>query len=287
MRIEHVFSCPPSDSINGQQVCCLADTLSPTTRTTAVTQAASSTLIINEIMAMNPRVVAFGEIHPERGAVYTPTVARFTREILPSLSRGGIQDLVLEAIPNDPIVEQELNLFFRTGHLNSRQTPQLMQSIQGVDMSSYIQLLYTCRTLGIRIHGGGANIAQAEATIRRSDYLERRDLSTLAARYIRDNTLQAANRLLDQGRRIAIYSGHIHNNRFPTQAEIDRGTNFGVSLSQRMQREGNRYFEVDLILPYRQHHIPIPNWRSLLPRSGVTAIRRGNSYSLLYPRDYL
>jgi hypothetical protein len=287
MRIEQVFSCLPSDSINGRQICCLPNDTSDTSTPAAITQAASSTAVINEIMAMNPSIVAFGEIHAERGAVYTPTVARFTREILPALARGGIQDLVLETIPLDPIVEQELDLFYRTGHLNSRQTPQLILSIQGVDMSSYIQLLHTCRSLGIRLHGGGANIAQAETSIRRSDYLQRRELNALAARYIRDNTLQAANRLLDQGHRIAIYSGYIHNNRFPTRLEIDRGTNFGAALSQRMRREGGSYIEVDLILPYRLRHIPIPNWQSLLPRSGITTIRRGNSYTLLYPRDYL
>ena len=284
MRIEHVYSGPSNYSINGRQVCCLCQ--QPAAGGEEITAAASSTEVITSILRLNPSVIAFGEIHPSSDS-YTPTITRFTREILPALASHGIRDLILEAIPNDPVLDTELDSFYRTGLLSRQHTPQLWASIQGVDREGYRQLLFSARRLGVRIHGGGVTISQADATIRRRDYLQRDDLQALAVRYIRDNTLSKANQLLDQGRRIAIYSGFLHNNLTLTQEDISRGRSFGPQLSARTARDRGRYIEFDLILPYSfpDHYIDIPNWQEMLPQRGVTSIRRGDSYLLLYPPD--
>jgi hypothetical protein len=284
MRIEHVYSGPSNYSINGQQICCLGQ--QPASGGEEITIAASSTEVINSVLRLNPSVIAFGEIHPANDS-YTPTITRFAREILPTLASHGIRDLILEALPNDPVVETELASFYRTGLLSRQQTPQLWASIQGVDREGYRQLLFSARRLGVRIHGGGASISQAYATIRRRDYLQRDDLQALAVRYIRDNTLSKANQLLDQGRRIAIYSGFLHNNLTLSQEDISRSRSFGPQLAARATRDLGRYIEFDLILPYSfpNHYIDLANWQELLPQRGVTSIRRGDSYLLLYPPD--
>jgi hypothetical protein len=284
MYIEQVYFCPPNHTISGQQVCCLGQ--QPASGGEEITVAASSTEVINNVLRLNPSVIAFGEIHPANDS-YTPTITRFTREILPTLASHGIRDLILEAIPNDPALDIELASFYRTGLLSRRQTPQLWTSIQGIDREGYRQLLFTARQLGVRIHGGGASITQADTTIRRPDYLQRDDLQALAVRYIRDNTLNQANQLLDQGRRIAIYSGFLHNNLALSQEDISRGRSFGPQLAARAARDQGRYIEFDLILPYSfpNHYIDLPNWQELLPQRGVTSIRRGSSYTILYPSN--
>ncbi|MFH1361528.1 MAG: hypothetical protein ABIH69_02600, partial [bacterium] len=53
------------------------------------------------VLPINPRVVAWGEIHPDPGSTYTPTITRFAREILPTIAASGRNRLIIESLPSD------------------------------------------------------------------------------------------------------------------------------------------------------------------------------------------
>ncbi|MBI5699221.1 hypothetical protein HZC35_02780 [Candidatus Saganbacteria bacterium] len=233
--------------------------------------------VVEDILADDPQVIAFGEIHPRR--LNQSMVGVFTAEILPSLAESGITDLVLEILFYDPAIEKNLAIFYKTGRLNSKETPALLANINlYVEACEIKELLYRARELGIRIRPGGLSPETAEETILQPDFSARDDLRLRAIGEITRHSLAHINFLLDQGRRIAVYSGRRHNDIHPSPADQVNGVNYGMSLSERL---GEAYFEVDLM---RGNNIRDPIQSDDVPQDGVNVLQDGNSYTLVFPQ---
>jgi len=221
--------------------------------------------------------VAFGEIHPQSPAQSITGI--FTSEILPALAEGGITELVLEALFYDPTIEQDLVIFYKTGQLNEKETPALLANIELYTDADLIKsLLLKARELGIRVHPGGLSRETAQATIFQRDFSRREDLRLRAQGEITQNILHKINHLLEQGRRVAVFSGRRHNDIHPTPADSVNGVNFGTFLQERL---GNAYFEVDLM---RGNNIRSPIRPEDVPQDGVNIFQEDNSYTLVFPQ---
>jgi len=233
--------------------------------------------VLEEILAEEPQVVAFGEIHPQSPAQSITGI--FTSEILPALAEGGITELVLEALFYDPTIEQDLVIFYKTGRLNEKETPALLANIELYTDADLIKsLLLKARELGIRVHPGGLSRETAQATIFQRDFSRREDLRLRAQGEITQNILHKINHLLEQGRRVAVFSGRRHNDIHPTPADSVNGVNFGTFLQERL---GNAYFEVDLM---RGNNIRSPIRPEDVPQDGVNIFQEDNSYTLVFPQ---
>ena len=233
--------------------------------------------VLEEILAEEPQVVAFGEIHPQSPAQSITGI--FTSEILPALAEGGITELVLEALFYDPTIEQDLVIFYKTGQLNEKETPALLANIELYTDADLIKsLLLKARELGIRVHPGGLSRETAQATIFQRDFSRREDLRLRAQGEITQNILHKINHLLEQGRRVAVFSGRRHNDIHPTPADSVNGVNFGTFLQERL---GNAYFEVDLM---RGNNIRSPIRPEDVPQDGVNIFQEDNSYTLVFPQ---
>jgi hypothetical protein len=233
--------------------------------------------VLEEILAEEPQVVAFGEIHPQ--SLGQSITGIFTDEILPALAEGGITELVLEALFYDPTIEQDLVIFYKTGRLNEKETPALLANIELYTDEDLIKsLLFKARELGIRVHPGGLSRETAQATIFRPDFSTRDELRLRAQSEITQNILHKINHLLDQGRRVAVFSGRRHNDIHPTPADSVNGVNFGTFLQERL---GNAYFEVDLM---RGNNIRSPIRPEDVPQDGVNIFQEDNSYTLVFPQ---
>jgi len=249
----------------------------PTTQEEGTLHFQSAGEALAEILAEDPRVVAFGEIHPQSPAQSITGI--YTSEILPALAGGGITELVLEALFSDPTIEQDLVIFYKTGRLNEKETPALLANIELYTDADLIKsLLLKARELGIRVHPGGLSRETAQATIFRPDFSTRDELRLRAQSEITQNILHKINHLLDQGRRVAVFSGRRHNDIHPTPADSVNGVNFGTFLQERL---GNAYFEVDLM---RGNNIREPIEQEDVPQDGVNVIKDENSYTFVFPR---
>ncbi|MFA4905847.1 MAG: hypothetical protein WC645_05025 [Candidatus Margulisiibacteriota bacterium] len=233
--------------------------------------------VMEDILADNPRVIAFGEIHPRR--LNQSMTGVFTAEILPSLAEAGITELVLEVLFCDPAIEKNLNSFYKTGRLNAKETPDLLANIElYVEACEIKELLYRARELGVRIRPGGLSPETAEETIFQPDFSARNDLRLRALQEITQHSLEQINRQLDYGRRVAVYSGRRHNDINPSSADLINGASYGTTLSERL---GDAYFEVDLMLG---NNIRDPIQSEDVPQDGVNVLQDGNSYTLVFPQ---
>jgi len=300
MDIQTSFLCPPGEGPiirrdNGIGVCGgvgeVSEVIPRRALPAGVTHYASATIFVErEVLPFNPRLIAWGEIHQERGATYVPTVTRFAREILPGFARGGDENrLILEVVPSGQRVAVELDRFFHQQppiELSQANTPLLWEAIQGEDMEGYILLFNEARRLGIEIIGGGLSISEAERTTRQPDFENNNELQRLAARLITVRMRQAAVAQLRQHprARVQMYGGAGHNNRRASAYDNVRQRNFGQYFARWL---GDRYLAVDLVLPYRQEVARTLTDRiDLVPQRGVTVITNElGSISVLYPRD--
>jgi hypothetical protein len=242
-----------------------------------------------ETIKQNPRVIAFGEIHPKEGFKHKSTKARFAEEVPPVLASNGIKVLILEHVLSDPMIKAELKRFFAyKSEINAGETPVLWEYSSYHDRDDFVAILYQCRKLGIRVLAGGMTLKQADATTRHPQFNKNIDLQIRARQYTGKATAAAALKALkaDRGARFAIYGGIIHNNIIESPALVRDGTNFGQTLARRL---GRGYFEVDLFHPQDSDMIDgygrVNNWRALVPSKGVTSIQRAQTRILLFSEE--
>ena len=292
---------PISRSENGYQVGChgtggdfqVSEVNQPMNLPEGITHYASAAIFYErEILPLNPAVVAWGEVHHQRVPQnpsyqvthYTPSINRLANDLLPAIAHSGENTIQLEAIPIDRNVRLEIGRFFANPNMtiSSQDTPLIWDAIPGLDRAGYILLFNRARDLGVGIIGGGLTIVQAEATIRRSDFLDRLDLQALAARWVTVTMREAAARQLrlHPRTRLHLHSGCSHNDRQATRVDARRRVNYGEAF---VRHFGDRYVAVDLIYPH-----PYANCctEGLLrtPRFGVNTRRNAqSSYTAFFP----
>jgi hypothetical protein len=263
-------------------VLCGAQNVNP--RKDFVTNYPSIEEAIKDILACNPQVIAFGEIHPDPGFTYKSTKARFAKEILPSLAKSGIKDLVLEHVLSDPQIESELKCFFSSKcELSEKDTPVLFNNIKYSDKQDLVILLYRCRELGIRVHAGGMTIAEADETTKNPKYSRHSNLNGKMMVYSGRATKRKIVSLLkiNPKARLAIYGGIRHNNCRDSSEYIANEVNFGNVLFRKL---GKKYVEVDILPKEEKDAINsfagIKNWRNYIPSSGINLLIIGQKHTI-------
>ena len=235
---------------------------------------------VRRIMAGDPQVVAFGEVHKTDKLSYQSTSTHFANEILPLLPQYGITDLVLEAIPDDPRLDAELANFMKTGVITYNS--QLGQWLDGPDRCGYLAILEQARKSGITIHGGHLSLAEAPNAFQVGALYDRDPDGV--TREIRDHTYNKIKKLVSEGKRVASFGGMRHNNIKPAPQDTD--ASYGDELRQEI---GSRYREVDLLVPSQaagqERQIDFPLWDRRIPAAGVYLLKKGERFLLIYPRE--
>ena len=253
-------------------------------------QKSSAAEAMADILKANPgvQVIGFGEINPFYHYNVKYTVERFADDILPVLARNGIKDLALEAVLTDPQVQKELDAYYRNGQIG----PQLNRCLRGYDYNGYLKLFARAKALGIKIHPGGMTWSEAQSTIFLPSYgntFASYHLAKKAFGYNGKAVLRTVNMIRSYGKKIAFYSGYLHNNTRidPSAKSWPQSAHAGDLLRRTL---GNKYTEVDIFTPYsikrenQEPYIGLNNWARYQPKNGATLVNtKNNRYIILYP----
>jgi len=235
---------------------------------------------LNQIFSNSPKVVAFGEIHKTDLLNYPSTALRFAEIILPHLPEYGIKDLVIEFLPDDPVIDAELALFREKGRI-SNETPNIRSWMDGPEYCGIRKILEVARVQNITLHGGNLSLAEVPNVSLLGDMVAQ-DLEGIANR-VGKHTLQRIQRILDQGRPVASYGGMRHNNINPSAADVQ--ASYGDELVTQL---GDKYVEVDLLVPEPVasyvEQIHLENWEMYIPSEGFNLINQGQRFLLIFPR---
>lgn len=236
---------------------------------------------LEAIMADDPQVVGFGELHPKLFFTYKSTKARFAEEAVAVLAAKNFKVLILESILSDPAVNRDLDHFYQTGcEIDRKNTPALFDYILLPDAPGTIKILKKCREKGIRVYAGGMTIEQAKATTANENYAQREDLIKGAAAYTTASLKrQIAEQLgKDPACRIAVYGGALHN-------DLDRAFpeySYGEELRKKI---GRKYVEVNLFLSHDIPNDPAAKFYSAkFAATGVKLINNGATRTVLFSK---
>jgi hypothetical protein len=238
---------------------------------------------LDKIFANDPEVVAFGEIHredTEEPLNFHSTAQYFAQYILPFLPAHGIRDIVVEFLPDDPIIDVELAAYMETGELSNK-TPHINNWIEGPDRCGFLAFLRSARDNGITIHGGHLSLAEAPDAFDVASIVARDPEGT--ARLVGQHTLRQIRSVLKEGRRVASFGGMRHNNYNPLPEDLQ--ASYGDELYVQL---GRRYVEVDLLVPelapYSAGQIGLDNWERYVPEEGLNYFDQKQRYLIIFPR---
>jgi len=215
-------------------------------------------------------------------------VSNFADIGLPFLIAHRTFDLVLEILPyGRPAdrIEQEIIEFNRSGNIGQ----EMYQFIRVADRPLFEYLLIRAHQLGIRIHSGGVNYENAQATILNRNFINSPERLAAAAREIRRNSEARIRELADAGKRVASFGGSAHANPFPNRENA--GISFVPSLAHDYGVRVRIINLVDRALSQSNNsfkHLGLRNqltWENLVPRKHYNLVRLScpNSYLLFWP----
>lgn len=234
-----------------------------------------------EIFLNQPRVVAFGEIHKLNNPMsYRSATMHFAEEILPSLPTY-VKDLIFEALPDDPVIDAELAIFMERGTLGE-DTPNIRTWINGSDFCGKLRVLEVAKANGITVHGGNMSMTECPDPLKIPE-MHQADPERIES-LVRDHTLNHVQKLLDEKKSAACFSGMRHNDY--VQNPVWPWTTYGDDLYAQL---GEKYAEVDLIVPELQvdHEMEAnyPDWVNMIPGEGkITLINQAPRYLIVFPR---
>ena len=235
---------------------------------------------IKSIFSNQPKMVAFGEIHKNDKLSYKSTAAHFAEDILPHLPDHGIKDLVVGFLPDDAVIDAELEIFMKRGTLGL-DTPNMFDWMDGPDLCGKLAILKVARAKGIRVYGGHLSLTEAPDPYKVSSMYDS-DPEKFAD-LVRQHTAQKAQAVLDQGKAVATFGGMRHNNHDPLKedAQASYGDEFAAQL-------GNKYVEVDLLVPELSEGVPeqiaVAGWEKQIPAEGITSIQQGQRFLIIFPK---
>ncbi len=238
---------------------------------------------LENVLDLDPQIVAFGETHNSPDNPATSTSTRFVNEILPMMKNKGFNDLVLEFLPSD-IPEDEMSYFMETGSLDEKHTEVLLISLLLLNDGGEdtLNILNKCRDLKIQVHGGGPSMVQT------ADFMMGLSSPNDIFPMIRDNSKHNIQKLAQSGKKVMSYGGSYHNN---TDGNPENAS-FAPDLMQTYN-----YVEVDLISPSvlinnlrlnsnnRTSILELKTYSETIPEIGkVNFVDRSPfSYALVYP----
>jgi len=226
---------------------------------------------VASILNDNVKVVAFGEIHKEEASNLPSTLHHFSKNIMPLLAENGITNIVLEHLPSGKKAHSEFKAFGKTHKLG----PFLKDWFAyHADYCGVIVAFEQAHALGISLHGGNA-----------SGEKEYNANLTRRAQLINQRTLAVIYSLLKKKKRVAAYTGALHNNIKPKAGKEDQS--FGHILRKEL---GKGYVEVDIYLPdlfpaVEDGYLGLWGMTPPVPDEGVNLINIKNGrYVLILPR---
>ncbi len=239
---------------------------------------------LDKIFASDPQVVAFGEVHrpdADEPLNFHSTAQYFAQNILPLLPSHGISDIVVEFLPDDPLIDAELAAFMETGELSDK-TRHINNWIGGPDRCGILAFLKSARDNGITVHGGHLSLAEAPDAFDVASLIERDPAGV--SRLIRQHTLRQIRKILKEGRRVASFGGMRHNNYDPIPEDLE--ASYGDELYAQL---GRRFVEVDLLVPelapYSGSQIALDNWERFIPQQGrLSYFDQKQRYLIIFPR---
>lgn len=223
---------------------------------------------VERILAKQPRVLSFGEIHKQSFSPFPSTAEQFAA-LLPILVKNGYHDLVLESLPFGEHSQAESEAFLKTGVRG----PLLTAFTEGLpDEKGIMAILNMAKDLAdkgieLKLHG-----------IHARDLAEYEEMTRIGqaniSQSINERMLTTINDL--SGRKVVTYTGAQHNNLMPVPGE-ERWSN-GQALKTRL---GNSYAEIDLYLPELINNVPpthlgVDCWQAYVPTMGVNQISYPN-----------
>lgn len=216
--------------------------------------------IINE---SNPNVIAFGEQHCltnylakkyKVGCKTTPQF--FAEQIIPALAQKGIKDIVVEFLPSrgqtreDNLIyqylqeeidnlspENEEDKKFSAKNFAANHLALFAMLSSTYDPQGALEFILAAKANGMKIHGGGLTFTQSGKLW---ECVDRKEMPKYV-KIVNDNLYNTIKEILKENKKIAVYSGALHND---IKGEDPDGI-FGDDL----EKEGVRYKAVDLIVP--------------------------------------
>lgn len=240
-------------------------------------QYASAAEAFAVVLKGEPRIVAVGEAHAQKGTEHIPTATkRFTAELLPLL-KASKSDVVLELMIPDPKckkatekveknVEKPVTNTQRTS--NKTEFQKLAEAAKGMGMRPHV-LRPTCAHLDeVAKAGDGGVLKMLSLIAYLSDDLTRRILER------NDKTK------VDKG--VVLYGGAMHNDLKPREGR--EKWSFGPALHEHV---GGSYVEIDLIVP--EYIKDSETWRSLPWYAHYDAAKLGSKVTLFEvgPKSYV
>jgi len=201
----------------------------------------------------NPDVVAFGETHN------TGWLKLFSEKILPSLADLGYKDLVIEHLFSN-IPENEWQYAKEHKKIDDKDTPLLYQNINQVQGSDeLISLIEQSIILGITLHGC------LDPQIR-GIFEDMHIITSNAENHI--------DRLLKENKKIAVYTGNIHNEIKIQQYHFGGMLTFGNYFFNKL---GNKYLSIELVNP----NFKISFFGSEDPLRGIVTQAESGKYKII------
>lgn len=202
------------------------------------------------VMQSDPRVLAVGEAHAQRGAPNVPTATeRFAVQLLPSL-QGRASDLIVELWGPAQGCNKAVARV-------AEQQKAVTKSQEATNPGEYARLAASARKLNITPHRLEPSCDEYEKISRAGDS----DIDLMLT-LVANLTGQDAKRLLasekdDPNKSLVVaFGGAMHNDLSPRPGSED--WSFGPDLSKHTQ---GRYVALDLIVP--EYIADTPPWRAL------------------------
>ena len=231
-------------------------------------------------LSAEPRVIAIGEAHVQKGAPKVKsTIRRFAEELLPKLE-GRASDLVIELLTTNgscgKAVEKDVA---------ERQKP-VTEPQAATNQNQYVTLGALAKKHGIAPHALVPECDELRAVTQAGEADIDRMLVLIADATVRESEKLVAS--ADPKRALVLYGGALHNDLEPRPGR--ETWSFGPRLAKIV---AGRYVEIDLVIP--EFVKPTPSWQGFpwyapftaLAPSPETILYRPSSasYVLIFPRS--
>jgi hypothetical protein len=236
---------------------------------------------IDELLARQPRVVAFGEIHQTTASLKVPSsLKHFEDEILPVVAPRA-SDLVVETWVTEGKCGKTEQAVMKDVHKTTQRPAQTEDEV--------VTLLKRARAAGVKPHILSVSCKEYEAI-----YQGKKGVDYDALLRMTSEKLEAGIREVlgkpgagAETRAVVVYGGALHNDLAP--AEGLASYTFGESVSKTV---GGKYLEIDLYVPEyveKQKTLRAEPWYRAykkVARSGQAVLieRSLSSYVIVFPR---
>jgi hypothetical protein len=231
------------------------------------------------VLETEPRVLAVGESHAQKGAEGIPSATRrFTEQLLPALA-GRASDLIVEIWVADPRCNKQ-----QVAKVEQQQRP-VTQGQAAENQNEFVALGHEAKRLGVQPHLLRPSCEEYDRIVRAGpDAIDAmlEMIARLTAAKAKDLLAAAA------GRVVVAYGGALHNDLAP-QPGRERWS-FGPDLHA---HTAGKYVELDIIV--REFIKDTESWRALPwyahfdrdkhPDKAVLFNPAPGSYVLIFPRS--